>query len=41
MNEIDKTNLTDQAEFRFIEKNKIEIIFNQTTSQRKKNRGKD
>ena len=41
MNEIDDTNLTDQAKFRFIEKNKMEIIFDQKSSQRKKNRGKD
>ena len=40
MNEIDDTNLTDQAKFRFIEKNKMEIIFDQKSSQRKKKQGK-
>ena len=40
MNEIDKTNLTDQIEFRLIEKNKIEIFLTKQLVK-KINRGKD
>ena len=40
MNEIDKTNLTDQIEFRLIEKNKIEIFLTEKLVK-EINRGKD
>ena len=35
MNEIDKTNLTDQTKFRLIEISKIEDYFNSEINQRK------
>ena len=35
MNELDKTNLTDQTKFRLNKINKIENYFNQETDQRK------
>ena len=36
MNEIDKTNLTDQAKYRLNEITKIEIYFNREINQRKR-----